>query len=293
MDTDPTPPRLRLTLAYDGTPWRGWQTLSGGGAVQDALDAALAKVADGPVRSQGSGRTDAGVHALGQVAHAIVPHPHRLPPEAWVRALNAHLPPTIRVLHASLQHGFHARFDAIGKVYRYRIWRSDILHPLEVNRAWHVYGPLDADLLRRGASLLEGRHDFSRLSANRAGSTALPATPDPLHAVRTLHRVTLHTDPAQPLWELEFEGDGFLYKMVRMLVGSLVHIARGRAPLAWLEDLLQHPQDGIKSNQSAPAAGLYLVRVLYADEPHPRSADPQPAGSKRAGPDASSPAQGV
>ena len=128
--------RLRLTLAYDGGPWRGWQSMPGGGTVQDMLNEAFFKVAGMPVRTQGSGRTDAGVHALAQVAHADVPESASLAPEAWRNALNACLPPSIRVLDVDEPpQPFHARFDALGKIYRYRIWRGRELDPFEIGRA--------------------------------------------------------------------------------------------------------------------------------------------------------------
>lgn len=255
--------RLRLTLAYDGAPWRGWQSMPGGGTVQDELNAALARVAGAPVRSQGSGRTDAGVHALAQVAHADVPETAGLSPEAWRNALNCHLPPSIRVLEATeAAPGFHARFDATGKTYRYRLWRRRVLSPFEHGRCWQVYGALDEALLREGAALLTGTHDFSRLSANRGGEKEALQRQDPAATTRTLRRVVVRGE-SEDLLTIEYEGDGFLYKMARLLTGSLVHVARGRAALDWLRDLTENPRSGPKSHHAAPAGGLYLVEVRY------------------------------
>lgn len=255
--------RLRLTLAYDGGPWRGWQTVSSGDAVQDALNAAFIKVAGGPVRNQGSGRTDAGVHALGQVAHADVPAAASLSTAAWGDALNACLPPSIRVTAVTEPHPhFHARYDAIGKTYRYRIWRPRVMNPFEVGRAWQVYGPMDETLLRKGADRLLGTHNFARLSANRGGEREAQIRQDPLSTTRTLRRVTL-SQPTPELLEIEFEGTGFLYKMVRLLVGSLVQVARGKLSYAWFDDLLERPTAEPKSHHAAPADGLYLVEVHY------------------------------
>jgi tRNA pseudouridine38-40 synthase len=255
--------RLRLTLAYDGGPWRGWQTLSSGDSVQDAVNRAFVKVAGQAVKTQGSGRTDAGVHALAQVAHADVPTSATLAPAAWRDALNACLPPSIRVLEVSEPHPhFHARYDAVGKVYRYRIWRPRVMDPFEVGRAWQVYGPLDEPLLHQSAERLLGTHNFARLSANRGGEREAEIRQDPLSTTRTLTRVAI-AQPTPELLEIEFEGNGFLYKMVRLLVGSLMQVARGKLSYAWLDDLLERPTAEPKSHHAAPAEGLYLVEVRY------------------------------
>ena len=255
--------RLRLTLAYDGGPWRGWQTVSSGDAVQDRLNAAFLKVAGGPVKTQGSGRTDAGVHALAQVAHADVPADATLPLSAWRDALNACLPSSIRVLEVAEPHPhFHARYDAIGKTYRYRIWRPRVMTPFEVGRAWQVYGPLDESLLLQGAAHLHGTHNFARLSANRGGEREAEIRQEALSTTRTLRRVSI-SKPSAELLEIEFEGTGFLYKMVRLLVGSLVQVARGKLSYRWFEDLLERPHATPKSHHAAPADGLYLVEVHY------------------------------
>jgi len=255
--------RLRLTLAYDGRPWRGWQSMPHGKTVQDELNGALLKVAGVPVRCQGSGRTDAGVHALAQVAHADVPETATLSPDAWANALNACLPGSIRVRDVSDPGpAFHARFNATGKTYRYRIWRHQVMSPFELGRAWQVYGPLDEPALREAAAMLLGTHDFARLSANRGGAKDARLRQDPAGTTRTLRRVEI-SSPDEDVMELEFEGDGFLYKMVRLLTGSLLHVARGKESLAWLRDLLEHPRVELKSHLAAPADGLYLVEVHY------------------------------
>ena len=255
--------RLRLTLAYDGAPWRGWQTMPHGQTVQDELNAAFVKVAGVPVKTQGSGRTDAGVHALAQVAHADVPETASLSPESWVNALNACLPPSIRVREVSEPGpAFHARFEAVGKIYRYRIWRHPVMSPFEIGRAWQVYGPLNESALREAAALLLGTHDFNRLSAYRAGEKEMARRHDPLTTTRTLRRVEI-SGLDEEVMTLEFEGDGFLYKMVRLLTGSLIHVARDKADVAWFRDLLDRPREGLKSHLAAPADGLYLVEVKY------------------------------
>ena len=256
-------PRLKLTLAYDGRTWKGWQSQPGGGTVQDQLEACLLDLTGTRVSVQGSGRTDAGVHARGQVAHVDVPETMHLKPDAWVRALNVRLPHSIRVLCVEeTTTEFHARFSATGKVYEYRLWRAPVLSPFEDGRAWHFFGPLDMGVLREGAALLCGTHNFARLSANRGDMSEDERRENDEGLTRTITRAEVHED--DDVLRFEFEGDGFLYKMVRMMVGSLIHVARGRGSTEWLRDLVQNPV-GDKTNQTAPADGLYLVRVLYAE----------------------------
>ena len=255
--------RLRLTIAYEGTSWQGWQGQPNGLGIQNQLENALAVVTKQNVSVQGAGRTDTGVHALAMTAHFDCPEGLQIASAGWVRALNANLPPSIRVLICEPTHeGFHSRFDASGKIYRYRICREDILPPLEVNRAWHVYGPLDLKALNLCLSTLCGTHNFARLSANRGFPGEAELRADPANTTRTIHRATA-TEHDQFL-TIEIEGNGFLYKMVRLIVGAAAHVARGRAPVSWFEDLLMNPA-GPKNNQCAIAGGLYLVRVLYPD----------------------------
>lgn len=253
--------RLKLTLAYDGQPWQGWQSQANGLSIQDQLHRALSLVTKMPLSVEGSGRTDAGVHALAQTAHFDVPASLRLEPHNWVRALNATLPPSIRVTACEVVAAdFHARFQTSGKIYRYRVWRADIMNPFEVGRAWHVYGPVDVDLLKRCSQRLVGTHNFVRLSANRGDLSEEARRQDPEVTTRTIHRVEV-AESGQEL-TLEVEGTGFLYKMVRMITGSLIQVARGRDSEAWFVDLLENPA-GLKTNQCAPADGLYLVEVKY------------------------------
>lgn len=253
--------RLRLIVAYCGTPWRGWQSQEGGDTVQDVLEAAILKFAGIPIRIHGSGRTDAGVHALGQVAHMDVPDHLRRTDAAWLSALNAYLPLTVRVTAVDeMEPTFHSRFDAVGKVYRYRIWRPHLLSPFESDRAWHVYGRLDMEALHDCAQMLIGTHNFVRLSANRGDMPETERRLMPEKTTRTIHRVDVRE--TDELLELEFAGDGFLYKMVRMIVGSLIQVARRRASREWFADLLA-TSEGLQSHQTAPACGLYLVRVNY------------------------------
>jgi tRNA pseudouridine38-40 synthase len=246
--------RLRLLIAYDGRPFRGWQSQATMDAVQDHLEAAFANTIGEKVSVQGSGRTDSGVHALAQVAHADVPS-DRLTVEAWRGALNNFLPHEIRVLRVTrAAPDFHARFDARGKIYTYRIWNETYLHPLEIGRAWHMPSTLDLDLLRAGAELYIGQHDFAGFAANRAPGYAAENT------VRTINRIGI-TDRGA-LLTLRYEGNGFLYKMIRLLTGTLVRCAQGRAELDFIRDILA-AKGKRKSSFAAPAEGLYLTRVLY------------------------------
>jgi tRNA pseudouridine38-40 synthase len=248
--------RLRLLVAYDGRRFSGWQSQADRNAVQDHLEAALEKITGGAVRVHGSGRTDAGVHALGQVAHIDVPKALH-GPARWLAALNANLPAEIRVLRVTRvrggREGFHARYDASGKRYTYRIWNATWLHPLEIGRAWLVPWPLDLAKLRAAAALLVGRHDFAGFAANRR--------PPEKDTVRTIFRIALQQ--RGPLVTLHFEGDGFMYKMVRILTGTLVRQAQGKAELPELRRFLAGEA---KSQFAAPADGLYLAKVFYGEK---------------------------
>ncbi len=245
--------RLKLIIAYDGRPFDGWQSQAGGNGVQDHLEAALLAVAGIKMRAHGSGRTDSGVHALGQVAHVDVPK-GRYAPATWQSALNANLPRAIRVIGASRAgggpDGFHARFTATGKRYTYRLWNATYMHPLEIGRAWHVPRKLDFAAMREAAALLVGRHDFSKFTANRGQRET--------DTVRTIERITITR--RGPLITVAVRGDGFLYKMVRLMVGTIVRVAEGRAPVSFISELLASKG---RTHFTAPAEGLYLAKVFY------------------------------
>jgi tRNA pseudouridine38-40 synthase len=245
--------RIRLTIAYDGTSFAGWQSQAAGDSVQDAIERALAKIAKTKITLHGAGRTDAGVHALGQSAHFDPPATTRLSPVEWQRALNGNLPGTVRVLRASrAKADFHARFSARGKIYRYEIHLGPVLPPAEFQRAWHVPHELDVARLRKAVALFVGSHDFHAFSANRGN---LPKS--------TVRRIaSARVVQAGPRLAVTFEGDGFLYKMVRMLVGAGVRVGQGREPLAQITARLKDPTVG-RWSFVAPADGLHLVRVLY------------------------------
>ena len=260
LDDQPAPParetqRLRLTISYDGGPFQGWQSQAHRDTIQDRIEKAFsALIAGERISVHGSGRTDAGVHALAQVAHADVPASVRHPPERWILSLIAHLSPQIRVQAVRfVSNDFHARFTAQGKVYRYRLWNAPVLPPFELGRAWHFPSPLDLETMQRAVALLVGRHDFSGFAARRARPGE--------DTVRTIRNITIRRQGA--LVTLNFQGDGFLYKMVRLMTGTLVRCAQHRAELSWIKHLLAEPAGASKTSFAAPADGLYLVRVLY------------------------------
>lgn len=243
--------KLKLTISYDGAPFEGWQSQARCGAVQDVIEAALAKIAGERIILRGAGRTDAGVHALAQCAHVDVPE-GKLDAEGWLRALNGNLPPTVRILESSpADEAFHARFSAKGKIYRYLIRNQPVQPPLEAGRVWHEPRLLDEPSVRAAAEVFVGRHDFVAFAANRGDA--------PRHTVRTIRSIHIERDGS--LYSLTFEGEGFLYKMVRMLTGAIVRVGHHRETV---EDLCERlAACGPRWNHVAPACGLYLVKVLY------------------------------
>jgi tRNA pseudouridine38-40 synthase len=244
--------RLKLTIAYDGSAFAGWQSQARGNTVQDQLEAAFRRIIGASVRVHGAGRTDAGVHALAQSAHVDVPD-RRLSPSRWISALNALLPPTIRVSRCRfVAENFHARFSVKGKVYRYRIWTGPILPPLEVNRAWHIVKPLEFHLLRAAGTAFEDSHDFAAFAANRGKRE--PNTVRTIRSVRVSHKGACVT--------IEFDGDGFLYKMVRLMVGAMINVATGKLSLQEVWEQL-HSKQVSGMRLVAPAQGLYLVKIWY------------------------------
>lgn len=247
---------LALTLAYDGTGFAGWQRQVNGVSIQGLVEQALAAFtphAPAPVVI-GASRTDAGVHALGQVASVRVAFGHRL--DAVQRALNIALPPAVRVLHlVEAAESFHARHDARGKLYRYRIYRDPVLHPMARWFVWHVPGRLDIAAMREAASRLVGEHDFASFQAS--GSAVIDTR-------RTIGRVDI-VDRGDE-WHVEVEGSGFLRHMVRIITGSLVDVGRGTYDPAWLGEVLE-TRDRRRAGRTAPASGLCLERVFYDAHP--------------------------
>jgi tRNA pseudouridine38-40 synthase len=244
--------RLKLVISYDGRDFAGWQSQKQGNTIQDNLEAAFKRICGRRLTVTGSGRTDSGVHALGQCAHVDVPAA-QFTADRWLKALNGVLPQTIRILRARfVPRSFHARFSAKGKVYRYRIINGLVRPPLEIGRAWHIAASLDRNLMGRTAALFHGRHNFAAFTANRGKEER--------STVRTVEyaRVTSRRD----LIEIEILADGFLYKMVRLMVASIVRCALGKESLQSIELRLERPSR-ISARFVAPAAGLYLIRVRY------------------------------
>ena len=247
------PARLKLTLAYDGTAFAGWQSQAHGNTIQDHLEKAIRRVVGKTVRVHGAGRTDAGVHALAQCAHIDLPDRTRSPNE-WLRTINGLLPAQIRVMRARyVSNEFHARFSAKAKTYRYRIWAGPILPPFEIDRVWHITAALDFGKLGSTASLFAGKHDFAAFAANRGKPEA--------NTVRTIHRIL--TRKSGSLITIELEGDGFLYKMARLMTGAMVKCALGKVLSETVETRLSSPWAVNAGRLVAPAAGLVLVRIRY------------------------------
>jgi tRNA pseudouridine38-40 synthase len=243
--------RLKLIIAYDGVPFAGWQSQSHRNTVQDHLERAFERVTGAIVRVHGAGRTDAGVHALAQCAHVDLVKV--LPTDRWIKALNGLLPCAIRVLRCRyVSKDFHARRSAQGKIYRYRIWTAPILPPFENRRAWHIPQPLDLKILQSAAKHFVGTHDFASFAANRGKLEAC--------TIRTINSVRVYQKG--PCVTIEFDGDGFLYKMVRLMVGALVQCALGKTRIDEIASRLHFGKNG-SARFTAAAEGLYLVRVRY------------------------------
>ena len=244
--------RLKLIIAYDGTGFAGWQSQSHRNAIQDHVERAFERISGESVRVHGAGRTDAGVHALAQCAHVDLPD-NRLSAARWTTALNALLPPAIRVLRCQyVPKDFHARHSAKGKIYRYRIWSAHLLPPFEYGRAWHVSQPLDLKVLKKAAKAFAGTHDFAGFATNRGKPEK--------STIRTIYSARVRRNG--PCVTIDFDGDGFLYKMVRLIVGSLVQCALGKMRIEDLTERLDFSQAG-RTRLAAPAEGLFLVRVRY------------------------------
>lgn len=253
--------RLLFTCAYDGLHYRGWQSQRGGGTIQDTIEAALTSILREPIRIVASGRTDAGVHALAQKFHLDAPSTCRMTPQNWLAALNANLPPGIRITSVRpVEDSFHARFDAVGKVYEYLICCEPVLSPFLHGRVWHIPHQFSVDAMAAALQVYQGTHDFRRFAASRGNE---PQPPPPGFYERRLYSCALHEE-GQGMLRLRFHGNGFMYRMVRMLVGTAHQVARGRMSAENLHSMLTDTT-GDKTRFCAPPDGLYLKRVEYAD----------------------------
>ncbi len=266
---------LKLTLAYDGTAYAGWQRQANAISVQQILEDELAAIVGAHAPIVAAGRTDAGVHAAGQVASVTIDHP--MSSDDLVRALNARLPRDIRVRHAEDTFaGFDARHDAITKTYRYAIWNGAEASPFLRHVVWHVMQQLDVTAMAAAARLLLGVHDFSAFQG--AGADTKTANRRllqsdlrevGLHAEDSVGLPPIGTNPPgfeARLLRYEVTGTGFLRHMVRAIVGSLVDIGRGRVPAEQMTAVLES-RDRSRAGMTAPAQGLTLWSVEYGQGP--------------------------
>ena len=248
---------LKAIVRYDGTGFAGWQVQPDTRTVQGEIEQALSRIASRPIRIHGAARTDAGVHALGQVFSCL--WPGELDPVRLRRSLSSMLGPEIRIKQVeNADSNFHARFSALSKRYAYSLALAEEPDPFSARYAWCIPWPVDMARIEELSRHLTGEHDFAGLQCT--GSSVETTR-------RTLHSVTVHRggvmgpQDAADLWRIEFHGNGFLYKMVRNITGTLVDIARGAIPEHRLDELVNSP--GPFHGHTAPAHGLTLVEVAY------------------------------
>lgn len=261
--------RIRITIAFDGTDFCGWQVQPGLPTIQGALEEIVGGLEGKHVHVEGSGRTDAGVHARAQVAAFTIANP--IPVENLIRAVNRLLPASIRVLDAAeAPGGFHPRFDAVAKTYQYTMHRTAICSPFEWRYVHHYPYPLDEDAMIRAAELFRGEHDFTAFAASDDRDE------EGKSKVRTIFRSEMERVGERLIYSVR--GSGFLKHMVRNIVGTLIEVGRGNLGCAGIEALLQ-PGEGRKGGPTAPAKGLTMESVEYDDAP-----DTSPAADSKASP---------
>jgi tRNA pseudouridine38-40 synthase len=243
--------RLRLTVAYHGAEFAGWQSQPQTRTVQDTLHGAFARLGAGEsARPVAAGRTDAGVHADAMPVHIDVPEGFRLAPQRLARALNAHLPSDLAVLDAApAPANFHARFRCTGRAYIYRLWTAQQRHPMWADRALHVSGALDAWAMNAAAAALIGTHDFAAF-----------ATREDRHTVRELRKLEVRM--MGDLWEIHVQGESFLRHMVRGLVGTLLLAGQGQLTSAQTAEILKGGQRA-QAGANVPAHGLTFSGAEY------------------------------
>jgi len=246
--------KFKLVIAYDGAAYEGWQVQKIGTGVQQKVEEALAKLFPSKPRVHSSSRTDTGVHAVGMVAHFEVPKAGcRITPRKLALAVNAHLPEDIRVMSAAYAStDFHSRFQARGKQYRYLVWNHPAMNPLLRKTAWHVPRRLDLKAMRTAAKLFVGKHDFQSFAANPGYKKE--------STVRTLTRCDVRKSGSQ--FSFIIEGDGFLYKMCRGIVGTIVQVGLGKFPADEIPSMLTKADRRV-AGMTAPAHGLVLWKVFY------------------------------
>ena len=243
---------VKLTLQYDGTDYVGWQRQPNGTSIQGLIEEALEPIEGGRVTVHGAGRTDAGVHALGQVASVTLAS--RIDASTLGRALNAVLPPDVRIVHVEeVDENFHARFSAAAKTYEYRILNAPLVSPFTHRYVWHIIQPLGIDAMREAAVALVGAHDFAAFQG--AGS--------PVESTeRVIDRIDWEIGGDERPLVVRLTGNGFLRHMVRNIVGTLVEVGTGRWPAPCVADILASG-DRTLAGPTAPPHGLFLVRVDY------------------------------
>jgi tRNA pseudouridine38-40 synthase len=244
--------RVAIGLAYDGRGFTGWQSQPGGNTLQDRVEAALAVIAGEPVRTVAAGRTDAGVHALGQVVHFDTAADR--PESAWVRGTNTGLPDAIAVQWACrVAEDFHARFSAVARTYRYVLYNHPVRPAILAGKVGWFHRPLDAERMSEAAVRLLGTHDFSAFRSAECAARS---------PVRTIERIRVerHGD----FVVFEFVANAYLHHMVRNLVGALVQIGKGAAPPGWLGEVLAG-RDRARSAPTFAPDGLYLAAVAYPE----------------------------
>jgi tRNA pseudouridine38-40 synthase len=263
----------KVTLAYDGTDFRGWQVQPGETTVQGELQAALGRVTGESPLPQGSGRTDAGVHALGQVASFTLEAP--IPPQNLLRALNRTLPQSIRIVEAKIvPDTFHARHSAVAKTYEYRIFREEICPPVLARYVLARPWPLDLEAMQTAGRLFEGEHDFLSFAATdpdlRSRNSELSLDDEEeakATAIRTIFSSTWERQrgEAGELLVYRVRGNGFLHHMVRNLVGTLVDVGRGRLKAGDIPGILA-ARARTAAGPTAPARALFLHSVEYGED---------------------------
>lgn len=257
-------PTYLLTIAYHGTHFHGWQQQDGFRSVQAELTRAFARIDAGAVHVEGAGRTDAGVHAIGQCAHVVLAREWL--PERLLLALNTNLPDDVAVQRVRLApEGFHARFHARGKRYAYRCLATPVRPAIGRDLYHWVRRPVDVAAMREAARCLVGRHDFASFASN-------PGYPRKRGTTRALHHVHLRQRPGG--FDFAVQGGGFLYNMVRNLMGSLLEVGYGNRAPAWIAEVLA-ARERCAAGPTAPPHGLYLLRVLYARDLSPAGDEPR------------------
>jgi tRNA pseudouridine38-40 synthase len=251
---------VKLTVAFDGTGYQGWQVQPGVRTVQGALIEAVARVTGEKPAVHGSGRTDSGVHARALVANFQTAS--RIPTSQLVKALNASLPRDIRVLSASqVPDSFHARISAKSKIYRYKVYRGAVMPPHLAREFYHYPYPIDLKTIRDGIRILQGEHDFASFAAKSGKVERTPGSPaQDRSTIRILFRAEIRVSGKSLIFT--FEGSGFLHHMVRNMVGTLLELGRARFTLPQISDLLQK-RDRTLAGFTAPAHGLLLWKVKY------------------------------